>query len=149
MYTVEKEKAAGSLFLRCLLGIIFLFQGYGKIMTLGIKKVYDLFFSGYEQLLPKWIILSTAYYTSYIELMGGVLLVLGLFKKQVLYLLALDLIIVSVGHGLLEPIWDLQHVFPRAILIAALLLLPQHWDKWSLNFILFKKTAIHPTNPVN
>lgn len=93
-----------------------------------------MFFKDFEKtFLPKWLIWVTAYYTSYIELVGGILLITGLFKKWALYLLAIDLLVVSFGHGLLEPIWDLQHVIPRAVLLIALFLLPQEWDKWSLD----------------
>jgi uncharacterized membrane protein YphA (DoxX/SURF4 family) len=129
------SSAAGILFIRLLLGVIFLMQGYGKVFTIGVSKLYQMFFTGYENMLPKWLLLSTAYYTSYIELLGGVLLILGLFKKQTLYLLAINLIIVSFGHGLKEPIWDLQHVFPRALLLTALFLLPQEWDRYNMDIL--------------
>jgi len=90
-----------------------------------------MFFMDFEKtFLPKWLIWTTAYYTSYAELIGGFLLIIGLFRKCALYVLAVDLLIVSFGHGLLEPIWDLQHVIPRAILLIALLLVPQQWDRW-------------------
>ena len=102
-------------------------------------KVYDMFFKGFEKtFLPKWIILSTAYYTSYIECIGGILLITGFARKYAYCLLALDLLIVSFGHGLMEPIWDLQHVIPRALLLAGLFLLPPEWDKWNADR-LFKK----------
>lgn len=58
-------RAAGILFIRVLLGVIFLMQGYRKIFTFGVGKVYDLFFKDFEKtFLPKWIIQSTAYFTS-------------------------------------------------------------------------------------
>jgi putative oxidoreductase len=99
-----------------------------------------MFFTNYEAMLPKWLLLSTAYYTSYVELIGGALLILGLWRRPVLYLLALCLVIVSLGHGLAEPIWDLQHVFPRAVLLGALLLLPAEWDRWHADGLLRKKS---------
>ncbi len=136
----NNPRAAGLLFLRFLLGVIFLMQGYGKVFTIGVSKLYQMFFASYENMLPKWLLFSTAYFTSYIELLGGILLIAGLFKKQVLYLLAINLIVVSFGHGLKEPIWDLQHVFPRALLVAALLLLPQGWDKWNADYFRNKTT---------
>ena len=46
------------------------------------------------------------------------------------------LVIVTFGHGLAEPIWNLSHVFPRTILLIALLILPREWDKISLDSIL-------------
>jgi uncharacterized membrane protein YphA (DoxX/SURF4 family) len=142
MQNNQQQRAAGLLFLRLLLGVIFLMQGYGKIFTIGVGKLYGMFFASYEAMLPKWLLWSTAYYTSYIELIGGALLIVGLCRRRVLYLLALCLVIVSFGHGLAEPIWDLQHLFPRAVLLGALLLLPAEWDRWCADGLLRKKAVI-------
>ena len=107
-------------------------QGYGKVFTFGLHKVYQMFFLDFEHtFLPKWLIWSTVYFTSYAELICGFLIIAGLFRRCSLFVLGADLLIVSFGHGLMEPIWDLQHVMPRAILLMAVLLLPQEWDKWS------------------
>src|SRR5262249_23373852 len=128
------SRAAGVLFVRLLLGIILFMQGFGKIFTFTVPKVYSMFFKDFEATwLPKWLIWVTAYYTSYIELIGGFLLLIGFLRKQALWLLAVDLLVVSYGHGLLEPIWDLSHVIPRAILLITLFLVPQDWDKWSVD----------------
>jgi uncharacterized membrane protein YphA (DoxX/SURF4 family) len=130
-------KSSGIFFVRALVGIIFLMQGYGKVFTFGVPKVYSMFFQDFEStFLPKWLIVSTAYFTSYVEMVGGLLLILGLFRKQSLYFLAADLLIVSFGHGLMEPIWDLSHVMPRAIFVAALFFLPADWDKWNLDILI-------------
>ena len=127
------------LFTRTLLGIIFIVQGYGKIFTYSVPKVYTMFFKDFEAtFLPKWVIWSTAYYTSYAELVCGFLLIIGLFRKYALCFLGIDLLIVSFGHGILEPIWDLQHVIPRAILLITLLLVPQQWDQWNADALFTK-----------
>lgn len=132
------SRAAATLFTRALLGIIFLMQGFGKVFTFTVPKVYHMFFADFEKtFLPKWLIWVTVYYTSYVELFCGFLLIIGLFRKWALYLLALDLVIVSFGHGLLEPIWDLQHVIPRALLLIAILVMPAGWDRWNLDRLLF------------
>ncbi len=137
MQTVTR--AAGVLFTRALLGIIFFMQGFGKIFTIGVPKVYDMFFKDFETtFLPKWVIWATAYYTSYIEMICGFLLIIGLFRKYAMYLLAADLLLISFGHGLMEPVWDLSHVMPRAILLITLMLLPQEWDRWNADRV-FKK----------
>jgi uncharacterized membrane protein YphA (DoxX/SURF4 family) len=137
---MDKEKimqAAGMFFIRVLLGIIFFMQGFGKVFTIGISHVYDMFFKPFENtFLPRWLIVFTGYYTAYAELLCGFLLITGLFKKYALYFLAIDLLIVSFGHGLMEPIWDLSHVMPRAVLLAALFLLPTAWDKWNADALI-------------
>lgn len=133
-------RAAGLFFIRALLGIIFLMQGFGKIFTIGVTNVHDMFFKDFDKtFLPNWLIWLTAYYTSYVEMVCGFLLIIGLFRKYAMYLLAIDLLIVSYGHGLLEPIWDLQHVIPRAVLLAAIFLLPQEWDRWNLDKVLMNR----------
>jgi uncharacterized membrane protein YphA (DoxX/SURF4 family) len=135
----KTSRAAGMLFTRTLLGIIFIMQGYGKIFIYTIPKVYNMFFKDFEAtFLPKWLIWGTAYYTSYAELICGFLLILGLFRKYALYFLGIDLLIVSFGHGIMEPIWDLQHVIPRAILLITLLLVPQQWDQWNADALFMK-----------
>jgi len=131
---------AGMFFIRVLLGIIFFMQGYGKIFTMGIHEVYERFFKEFEHtILPKWLVVATAYYTSYAELIAGFLLIVGLFRKPAMYLLAADLLVVSFGHGFMEPIWDLSHVIPRAILLASLFFLPGEWDQWNADAFIRNK----------
>lgn len=128
------EQAAGLFFIWVLLGIIFFMQGYGKVFTWGIEGVYASVFQSYETtFLPQWLIYFSAYYTSFIELLGGALLLLGFFRKWTYWALGSVLLIVSFGHGLASPIWSLEDVFPRAVLLAALFLLPRSWDRWSLD----------------
>ena len=130
------SRAFAVLFTRALLGMIFIMQGYGKIFTYTVSTVYRMFFKDFEKtFLPNWLIWATAYYTSYVELICGFLLIVGLFRKYALCLLGIDLLIVSLGHGLLELIWDLQHVMPRAALLITILALPSQWD----NILLEKK----------
>jgi len=135
------NKSLAFLFIRLILGLIFLMQGFGKIFTWGVESIYkaDFFYGTYKDLLPDFIIYATAYYTSYIEFIGGLLLIIGFKTNYTLYALASVLIIVTFGHGLAEPIWDLSHVMYRTILLAALLILPSEWDRFSLDLLLKKK----------
>ncbi len=129
-----------SLTLRLILGFIFLMQGFGKVFTWGVEKVYrmDFFYDTYKNLLPHSIIYATAYYTSYVELIGGFLLVIGLKTDYALYALASVLVIVTFGHGLAEPIWDLSHVMPRLILLVTLLIIPKEWNSISVDSLITK-----------
>ncbi|MDX1666505.1 MAG: DoxX family membrane protein [Saprospiraceae bacterium] len=123
-------------FLRTLLGLIFLMQGFGKVFRWGIEEVYSSTFTPLaDSFLPFWLVKGTAYYTSYVELLGGILLVLGLFRTPALIGLGSVLLIVAYGHGLMQPIWELQHVAFRSLLLAGVLLLPDEWDKWSLDHL--------------
>ncbi|HVS91321.1 MAG TPA: DoxX family protein [Mucilaginibacter sp.] len=138
--TDRASRAIAVLFTRALLGIIFLMQGYGKVFTFSVPKVYEMFFRDFEKtFLPHWLLWGTAYYTSCAELICGFLLIIGLFRKYALCLLAIDLLVVSFGHGLLEPIWDLQHVIPRAVLLIAILIMPAQWDRWNVDRLLLSR----------
>jgi len=136
------NKSIGVLTLRWLLGFIFFFQGYGKVFKFGVDNVYKNFFkSTYENLLPDFITYGTAFYTSYVELIGGIMLIIGLKRDWALYALASVLVIVTFGHGLAEPIWDTSHVLVRAVFLIPLLLLPKEWDKFSIDYFLGRSKA--------
>jgi len=134
------NQTAAVFLLRSLLGLIFFTAGYAKVFRWGIGKMYENTFKDYEAILPKFLVVFTAYYTSVVELIAGFLLIIGLFRNYSLYFLGSVLLIVAFGHGWKEGIWDLQHVVFRAILLVAILLLPQTWDKWQIDRY-FKKGA--------
>ncbi|CAM1343095.1 DoxX family membrane protein [Tenacibaculum amylolyticum] len=135
------NKQIAVLTIRLLLGFIFFFQGFGKVFKFGLDAVYKNFFAAsYSEILPDALLLMTAYYTSIIELIGGFLLIIG-FKRDIsLYALASVLVIVTIGHGLKDPIWDLSHVLYRTILLVSLLLLPKELDRFSIDFLMKKDT---------
>jgi putative oxidoreductase len=135
------NKQIALLISRLLLGIFFFFQGYGKVFKWGVDQVYQNFFlKAYQDQLPEWILWSTAYFTSFAELVGGFLLIIGLKRDWILYTLGLVLIIVSIGHGLKDPIWDLSHVMYRFILIFILLITPKDWDNIRMDYFLKSKS---------
>lgn len=140
---MDRNKSIGVFTTRLILGFIFLMQGYGKVFTWGVEKLYNMefFHETFKNILPDFITHATAYYTSYVELVGGFLLVVGLKKNYAIYSLASVLIIVTIGHGLAEPIWDLSHVIFRAIFLIALLLFPEEWDRYSLDAYIKKKKS--------
>ncbi|PIQ16357.1 MAG: hypothetical protein COW67_03235 [Flavobacteriales bacterium CG18_big_fil_WC_8_21_14_2_50_32_9] len=128
----------GLFFIRLLLGVIFLMQGFVKVFTFGVDNVYQKFFVSYTEFLPEFLVQTTAYFTSYAELIGGFFLIIGLFRNYVYYVFIAVLLVVSFGHGIAQPIWDLQHVFFRATLLAFLLFMPQEKDKWAIDQIIKK-----------
>lgn len=129
----------GVLTMRLILGFIFFWQGYGKVFKFGIDNVYNNFFKKtYQDLLPDFIILATAYFTTFAELIAGFLLVIGLGRDWALYILAAVLVVVTFGHGMAEPIWDTSHVLVRALFLVPLLLLPKEWDVFSVDHLIRK-----------
>lgn len=126
---------------RLILGFIFLMAGYGKIFTWGIENVYNGSFASFgDTFLPVFLLKFTAYYTSYVELIAGALLIIGIKRDYALYALASVLIIVTFGHGLQSPIWDVKDVVFRTVLLGVLLASPIEWDKWQVEKLWNKKS---------
>lgn len=127
------------LIIRLFCGIIFLFQGYDKLFVVKIKGVVELFQrNANSKHVPGFVQYSLAFYTSMMEFFGGLLLIIGLFKNIVLVLLGFDVILVAVAFSVLEPVWDMRHVFPRLLIISVLLVLPDDWARFTLDFFLKK-----------
>ena len=78
----------------------------------------------------------SAFYTSVVEFFGGILLIFGLFKPIVLALLGIDLIMVAMAFSIIEPMWDMKHVFPRLVLLSALMIIPHNWELYSIDYFM-------------
>lgn len=121
---------------RVVLGALFFFQGYDKIFNIGPKATYyAVSESAGRRGVPDWLTWLSIYLSSYLELIGGFLLLLGLFTTPVLFVLAFHLCIVSISFGFLKGLWEAGHVFPRLVLLIALLIFPADWNRWSLDFL--------------
>lgn len=131
------NRTIGILTMRLILGFLFFWQGYGKVFKFGVDNVYNNFFKKtYEELLPDFLVLGTAYFTTFAELIAGFLLIIGLGRDWALYILAAVLVVVTFGHGMAEPIWDASHVLVRAVFLVPLLLLPKEWDTLSVDHFI-------------
>ena len=136
---ISLNRAVALFTLRWIVGLIFLMAGYGKVFTWGVSNVYKSSFASFQDtFLPDFILQFTAYYTSYVELIAGLLLIIGFKRDYALYSLATVLIIVTYGHGLQSPIWDVKDVIFRAVPLATLLLVPGEWDEWQLERVFRK-----------
>lgn len=125
------------LLVRMFTGIIFLFQGYDKLLRLRIPKVVDTYLADAAHLhIHRPFLTVFTSFTSVAEFVGGAALILGLGTNYALYLLGIDLVLVAVAFSMLQPIWDMRHVFPRLILVCALLLMPAEWNTYSMDQLL-------------
>lgn len=125
--------------LRIILGILFFMQGYDKVVKVklpGVVKSFRYEFGNVK--MPDFILVSAAYFSSIIELLGGLTLILGLFTKYSLYLLGIDLILVVAAFSLINPVWDMKIVFPRIIIWSILMVIPEAYNKLSLDYFLLK-----------
>ena len=130
---------AASLLARVFLGCLFFFQGYDAVFNVKIKHVIETFEDEFSRKgIPKFLTVLAAWFTSCTELIGGFLLIAGLFEYAALYLLGLNLVIAAIGFGINTPMWDPRHAFPRLALILFLLTIPQSWNAFSLDLLFFK-----------
>lgn len=121
---------------RVFLGLLFFFQGFDAVFNVKLQGVIETI----EQPLslkgvPRSFIIFGAYYTSYIQLIAGFCLIIGFAKYYALYLLGFDLIMASIAFGMVKPMWDMQFVFPRLMLLLFFLVVPSEWDVISVDYI--------------
>jgi uncharacterized membrane protein YphA (DoxX/SURF4 family) len=120
---------------RVFLGMLFFFQGMDAVFGVRLKGVIETVELPLRNKgVPHFLIVTGSYFTSYVQLVAGLLLIIGLFKYYALYLLGLDLIVASVMFGIVKPMWDMRYVFPRLILLLFLFLVPAEWDVLSLDY---------------
>ena len=123
--------------LRWILGALFFFQAWHKLFKIGLMETFDTVYPAFRGAgVPKWFVKASVPVSTFVELIGGALLIAGLFLPVAYILLGIDLIMVSIGFSYLKGIWDMQHVFRRLALLVTLILLPAKWDLWSLDYFL-------------
>ena len=127
-------EAVALLFARVILGILFFMQGYDKIFNISLREVIETTRQGLSRFkLPGYVFTWSVYFTSYAQWMGGILLILGIFKLATLCVLCVSMVVAVAGMSLAQPLVDLKHVFPRIVLILFLLLYPFSADVYSLD----------------
>lgn len=133
METITKYQVA-ELILRVFCGVVFVYQGYDKLFKVKISGVTLAFENNAQKNnIPHFLLYAAAAFTSVTEFMGGILLMAGLFKNLSLAMLGLDMIVVAAAFSMVEPVWDMRHVFPRLVMVITLLVLPDEWGWLSLD----------------
>lgn len=141
MNTIFQHHEIAAVFLaRVFLGLIYFFQGYDAVFKVKINNIIEAYEVSFENKgIPRFLTFCGAWFTSYVELIGGILLVLGLFEYFALYLLGINLIIASIAFSITTPMWDMRFVFPRLALNLFLLASPNEWSVLSLDYLLFNR----------
>ena len=122
---------------RISLGVIFFFQAYDKIFTVGLKGFTDTVIQGMSKSkVPRAFIKVSSFISSYIELVGGILLIFGLFLPLIYFIMALNLVMVILSFSYMQPLWDMKHVFPRMAMLVFLMLMPLESDIYTLVSII-------------
>ncbi|MFQ5707260.1 MAG: MauE/DoxX family redox-associated membrane protein [bacterium] len=131
-------------FARWILGLLFFMAGWFKVFELGaLQHAQKFFVEGYRQnWIPLWLLWTTGVSIPFAEFISGALLILGFRIKEALLTVGAILVIVTYGHLLKEPLFDITtHIFPRAVFLVILLALPRDSDAWSLDAILRRRRA--------
>ena len=116
---------------RFLIGLIFTMAGYWKVFELGAATHAQKYFveAFQEYWIPDWLLFPLGWLIPFVELGGGLLLMLGWKTKLSLSALGLLLIITTYGHALRQPLFDIDgHTFTRMALILFVLMLPKNTD---------------------
>jgi putative oxidoreductase len=129
------RRALAVLFARVVLGLIFFQAGCWKVFVLtpvGHAKKWFLPFA--DTFLPLWSLWAMGVTIPFAELIGGFLVLVGLYTTAGLSMLGAVLCVVTFGHLLHEPLYALhEHVIPRLALTLFVLALPRAWDRFSLD----------------
>jgi putative oxidoreductase len=126
------------LFARTVLGLIFFMAGVYKVFQQGpAGHVRQLFLPYSDTFLPVWSLWVVGYTIPFIELVGGVLVLIGWRTRLALVSLGCVLVVVTFGHLLKQPLYALhEHVIPRLVLLLFVLAVPREADRFSLDAVL-------------
>ncbi|MEY2510748.1 MAG: thiosulfate dehydrogenase (quinone) large subunit [Verrucomicrobiota bacterium] len=138
---LERQRGWAVLFARLVLGLIFFMAGFWKVFQLGPPehaRKYFLPFS--DTFLPVWSLWFVGVTIPFIELLAGALLLIGLRVREALTALGFVLVVVTFGHLLREPLFNLTgHIIPRLALLLFLLWCPREVDWLSLDYLFARK----------
>lgn len=125
--------------IRLVIGFLTCQLAMHKIFIEGLQSQMQ-WFEALGQWFPNWLLWTTNIYAAAIELIGGIMLVLGIKRDWALWAILSVIVIVNFGHGLEAAAWDIEQLVFRLSMIAALLLLPARWDAFQLeNLPVFRR----------
>jgi len=137
------HRAWALLFARLVLGLIFFMAGVWKVFHLGpLEHARKYFLPFSDTFLPVWSLWLAGVTIPWIELIAGALVILGLRLREALIALGFVLAIVTFGHLLREPLYNLTgHVIPRLALLLFLLWCPREYDRFSVDCFLGRRKS--------
>jgi putative oxidoreductase len=137
------QRAWALLFARLVLGLIFFMAGVWKVFQLGpLEHARKYFLPFADTFLPVWSLWFVGVTIPWVELIAGALVLLGLRVRDALIALGFVLVIVTFGHLLREPLYNLTgHVIPRLALLLFVLWCPREQDRFSVDCLLARRRA--------
>ncbi|HEX4439375.1 MAG TPA: DoxX family membrane protein [Thermoanaerobaculia bacterium] len=140
----SQRRAWAVLLARGVLGLIFFMAGFWKVFTMGpVAHAHKWFVDPYAStFLPVWALWATGVTIPFVELIGGFLMIVGWRIREASYGLGAVLLIVTFGHLLAEPLYEFHtHVIPRLALLLLVLMVPDGWDRLSLDAVLASRAS--------
>jgi len=144
MFREAERRAWAVLLARGVLGLIFFMAGFWKVFTMGPSAhAHKWFVDPYATtFLPAWALWAAGVTIPFVELAGGLLMILGWRIREASYGLGAVLLIVTFGHLLAEPLYEFHtHVIPRLALLLFVLAAPDGWDRFALDAVLARRLA--------
>ena len=130
-------QSSALLLVRLILGMLFLFQGYDKVFRIGINNVADAASTTVtEKFFGRTIFKTAILISSWIEMIGGTLLITGFQRDYALILLSADMLMTGLIFSLIKPMWDMQFYFPRLILLVIIMIVPESQDMFCIDHLL-------------
>ncbi|MFQ5737685.1 MAG: DoxX family protein [Acidobacteriota bacterium] len=121
---------------RVMLGLTFLMAGWFKSFQLTpLGHARRFFTEPYSDTwIPYFLLLAVGISIPVVELLSGVLLIVGWRTREALIAVGAILLVVTYGHLLKEPLFSLTaHILPRTVLLVAVLLIEDDTlsiDRW-------------------
>ena len=130
------NRAWAILIVRWVSGVIWLMAGWWKCFELGPGEHARVMFVERfaESWMPEWLLQATGTAVPVIELVAGAMLILGFRTRLALIALGGVLVLVTYGHTLENPLFDISgHIFTRGVMVVFLLMMPSADDRLSLD----------------
>jgi uncharacterized membrane protein YphA (DoxX/SURF4 family) len=128
-------------FARMVLGLIFFVAGVWKVFELGPAGHVRRFFLPFQDtFLPVWSLWIVGAIIPFVELIAGGLVIAGWRIREALVALGIVLVVVTFGHLLQQPLYAFhEHVIPRLALVLFVLLMPEEFDRFSIDHLLARR----------
>src|SRR5205823_2517265 len=123
--------------------LIFFMAGVWKVFSLGpVGHVERYFLPFKETFLPVWSLWAVGFTIPFVELIAGAMVLVGFRTRIALVSLGFVLAIVTFGHLLDKPLYAFhEHVIPRLALVLLVLLLPQEWDRFTIDALIQRRRS--------
>jgi putative oxidoreductase len=134
-----------TLFTRVMVGLLFGMSGYYKVFILTAPVHARTFFTApyANNWMPHWLLLVTGLVIPFVELACGWLLVAGLFRRPAAIVLGFLLLLVTYGHELKEPVFNISTIIlPRVLLLIPTWIFSVDADPYSLDALLARRKAV-------